>query len=150
MQKQTIIWGLIAIAVLGIAWYVITQTSPMETLYSQSQEALTRTLTIRLDQQNNSGETGIAVLTDIGGKTQVELRLTGAPVDVLQPAHIHTGTCATITGVKYPLVFPMNGSSITVLELSLDSLLAELPLAINVHKSAMEAGVYYACGDIAK
>lgn len=142
--------GLIVIAVLGIAWYAVTRTSPMETLYLQSQEALTRTLTIQLNQQNDSGETGIAVLTDMGEKTQVELRLMGAPVDVLQPAHIHTGTCATIAGVKYPLVFPMNGLSVTVLELPLDSLLAELPLAINVHKSAQEAGIYYACGDIAE
>jgi plastocyanin len=67
---------------------------------------------------------------------------------VPQPAHIHLATCTKIGGVKYPLTNIENGSSVTTLAVSIDDLLKDLPLAVNVHKSATAATVYVACGDI--
>jgi len=107
-----------------------------------------RTMTITLSPQNNSGESGVAILKEVNGKTEVKLRLEGAAKDVTQPAHIHSGSCATLGGVKWSLTFPVNGKSETTLDISFDQLRAELPLAINVHKSAAEAKVYTSCGDL--
>lgn len=144
MQNKTLIESIVVIMALGTIWYGTTQTSPMEII----DKKLPRKITVKLDQQNNSGETGTALLMDLEGKTRVVLQLNGYPIDTSQPAHIHTGTCADLGEVKYPLIFPMNGSSETTLDTPLNSLLIELPLAVNIHKSAHEAGIYYACGNI--
>lgn len=104
-------------------------------------------MTVMLDAQNDSGETGTAVLKDLNGKTQVSLRITGAPATA-QPAHIHIGSCPTPGEVKYPLINLVNGESETTLDVSITELKKMLPLAVNVHKSAQEIKVYVACGDI--
>jgi len=105
-------------------------------------------VTVTLNAQNDSGEKGIVTLEEVDGKVDISLFLTGAPEGVTQPAHIHTGSCATIGGVLYPLTFPVNGSSRTILDVSMADLKAQIPLALNVHKSQTEASVYYSCGDL--
>ena len=104
--------------------------------------------TFTLKEQNNSGESGTATLEETAGKVKVTLNLTGAPAGVTQPAHIHTGTCANIGGVLYPLTFPVDGVSETTLNVTLAQLKEQMPLALNVHKSQAEASVYYSCGDL--
>lgn len=105
------------------------------------------TVTVTLTPQNNSGESGTATLTAMGDQTKVVLNLTGAP-DNPQPAHIHQGTCATLDPKpQYPLTSVEGGMSETMVPASLDSLLTG-NFAINVHKSAEEASVYYSCGNI--
>lgn len=108
------------------------------------------TVTVNLAAQNNSGESGTATLTEMeGGKTKVVLNLSGAPQGIVQPAHIHAGACPNPGAVVFPLTFPTNGQSETILDVSLrDGILGRLPLAVNVHKSASEANVYFSCGDI--
>jgi hypothetical protein len=98
---------------------------------------------------NNSGESGTATLTEVDGKTKVVLALTGAPKDVVQPAHIHVGSCPGVGAIKYNLTFPKNGVSETILDVNLETIMSEVPLAVNVHKSASEAKTYVACGEIA-
>lgn len=105
-------------------------------------------MTVPLYAQNTSGEEGTAVLTDVNGKTKVVLALTGAPVGVSQPAHIHVGACPMPGAVKYPLSNVVGGASETTLDVSLTQLKGELPLAVNVHKSGTEASVYVSCGDL--
>lgn len=157
------------IIILGVSFFAMrnrnapktaspqTQQSPVsqETNQAQpaapqpsSQNSTPRVLEIALGAQNNSGETGKAELSESNGKTKVELTLVGFPKDIPQPAHIHIGSCANLGAVKYPLSFPVNGKSETVLDVPLSQILNELPLAINVHKSATEASVYVSCGDI--
>lgn len=106
-------------------------------------------VTVQLSAQNNSGETGTAELTDMGGgQTKVVITLTGAPSGVAQPAHIHEGTCANLNPTpKYPLTSVQGGKSETTVNVSLTDLMAK-PFAINVHKSAQEIPVYVACGNI--
>lgn len=105
-------------------------------------------LTVTLTAQNNSGESGTAVLeSQAGGKTKVTLNLTGAP-KAPQPAHIHVGSCPTPGAVKYPLNNVINGKSTSVIDVALDALKSLLPLAVNVHKSATEASVYVSCGNL--
>lgn len=104
--------------------------------------------TVTLSTQNNSGESGTATLKEENGKVKVTLNLTGAPASVSQPAHVHLGSCTSLGGVKHSLMYPLNGKSETTLDTTFDQLKAGLPLAINVHKSETEAGVYVSCGDL--
>ncbi|MDQ3014304.1 MAG: hypothetical protein M3Q73_00355 [bacterium] len=106
------------------------------------------TIQVTLKEQSASGQNGTAVLTEVNGKVKVIVNLSGKPSTVTQPAHIHLGSCATIGGVKYPLTNISNGAAQTMLDISLTDFVKLLPLSINVHKSASEASVYVACGDI--
>lgn len=105
------------------------------------------TLTVNLKQQNGSGESGSATLTQVGGDVQVVVALDGAPATA-QPMHIHTGTCSNIGGVVYPLTSVTGGKSTTTVKgVTIAALLAK-PMAINVHQSAAELQKYVACGNI--
>lgn len=106
-------------------------------------------VTVQLNPQNDSGESGTAILTDLGnGKVRVEVEVTGAPADVPQPLHIHEGTCANLTAKPtFPLTAAVNGKSLTEIETTLAALQGT-QYAINGHKSAAEASVYVFCGDI--
>ena len=106
-------------------------------------------LTIDLGAQNNSGETGTATLTPAGHKTKVVIELSNAPAGVVQPAHIHKGTCADLDKApKWKLEPVKDGKSTTMVPVSLKTILKN-KTAINVHKSPTEIQVYVACGDIA-
>jgi hypothetical protein len=107
-----------------------------------------KTFNFDLKEQNNSGQSGHVVITEVDGKAKVIVNLTGKPSGVAQPSHIHVSSCATIGAVKYPLTNVTNGASQTMLPVSIDALLTGLPLSLNVHKSASESNVYVACGDI--
>ncbi len=111
--------------------------------------AQAKTITINLAAQNNSGQSGTATLTDIGGgKTKVDVKITAGAAGVAQPNHIHVGTCDNLTPApQYPLTNMQNGVSSTEVNATLDSLLAT-KFAINVHKSGAEASVYVSCGNI--
>jgi len=77
------------------------------------------------------------------------------------PAHIHSGSCAELGDVVFPLtgVEAVAGEAVgsesahavktstTYLDVSLDDILAD-EHAINVHLSDKEIGTYIACGDI--
>lgn len=104
-------------------------------------------LDIKLSVQNESGETGVASLVEKDGKVLVVLNLLGTPIDVPQPAHIHAGSCPTPGKVEYPLTNVLNGRSETTIDTTMAELKKMVPLAVNVHKSTTEAGVYVACGD---
>jgi len=104
--------------------------------------------TINLLEQNNSGQSGTAVLEETDGRLQVTLTIVGNKSDVSQPAHIHVGNCPTPGAVKYPLMNVTDGSSFTILDLTMADLAEMGDLAINVHKSAAEAGIYTSCGDL--
>ena len=107
-----------------------------------------QTLTIQLDAQNNSGQSGPAELTDLGnGSTRVVVVLSNAPSNVPQPIHFHSGTCATLGPIVYPLTSLVNGRSESTVNVSIAQLLAT-PFAINAHRSAQEASIYVACGNV--
>jgi hypothetical protein len=109
--------------------------------------AATSTLTVTLNAQNGSGETGTATLTQAGSDVKVVISLKGAPATA-QPAHIHDGTCAALKGVAYPLTNVVGGSSTTVVKgITIDKLLAGT-YAINVHESAADLAKYVACGNV--
>ena len=140
----------VAVAILG---FMMLQgqkpkVTPRVTETPSPTPAMSEGVTINLKEQNESSESGTASLVEKDGKVMVTLNLTGAAEGVVQPAHIHMGSCPNVGEVKYPLTSPVDGKSETTLEVSLDQLKGDTPLAINVHKSASEAKIYVACGDL--
>ena len=107
-----------------------------------------KSITVKLGQQNKSGESGTAKLTPEGDKTKVEVSLKGAKKGMSQPAHIHEGSCAKLDPKpKDALQNVVDGKSTSEVPVSIADL-QKGNLAINVHKSAEEVKVYVACGDI--
>lgn len=107
-----------------------------------------QTITIQLGEQNGSGQTGTAELTDMGnGMTRVVVNLQNSPAGP-QPIHIHEGTCANLNpAVRFPLTSLQNGRSESMVPTALSAVLGQ-PHAINAHKSPQEASVYVSCGNI--
>lgn len=137
--------ALTAVLVSGIAMSGLVLAQDKAEKKSSGEKAVT----VRLGQQNKSGESGTAKLTPAGSdKTKVEISLKGAPKGVSQPAHIHEGSCAKLDPKpKYGLQNVVDGKSTSEVPADLKTLTAG-KLAINVHKSAEEAKTYVACGDI--
>ena len=103
---------------------------------------------VRLAAQDGSGESGTAMITPQGEKTEVTIKLTGAPKGTAQPAHIHLGTCAKLDPKpKIPLQNVVDGTSTTMLDMPAKDVLAGGG-AINVHKSTEDLKTYVACGGI--
>jgi hypothetical protein len=106
-----------------------------------------QTLEVTMNAQNNSAQDGKAVLTDDGTTLTVTLELAQGSDTGAQPAHIHTGNCATLGGIYKGLTSVEGGRSVTELA---DVRLADLKAgayAINVHNS-QNALTYVACGQI--
>lgn len=110
--------------------------------------ALDDAVTVKLEAQNNSEQTGTATLLPEGNQTKVVIELSNAPTGVAQPAHIHLGTCSNLDKApKWPLEPVKGGRSVTVVPVSLDTILKDRT-AINIHKSAAEPQIYVSCGNI--
>jgi hypothetical protein len=104
-------------------------------------------ITVQLGPQNNSGESGTAVLTDAGPKTKVVIEVKGAPAGVGQPVHVHKGTCAQLDAKPaFGLTTLTNGKSETTIDVPIGDL--RKGYAINGHKSAQESSVYVFCGNV--
>ncbi|MFQ5946636.1 MAG: hypothetical protein ACE5NC_10380, partial [Anaerolineae bacterium] len=133
MRKYSILMAVIVLAVL--ASVAVAQES----------------ITITLDEESSSGQSGTAVLTAMGSQTEVVVDLgdwgpEGAGVE--QPIHIHSGQCgATLGGVSYALTNLSAGASTTVVDATLESLQTG-DFAINAHQSGPNAAIYTACGNI--
>lgn len=149
----------IIVLVLGAGFLVVLSmtrqsavpVTPQPTIPPTSTPTPTpRELRVPLSELRTSGESGIATITEQNGKLTVSLLMTGAPSGVSQPVHIHTGKCPTPGAVKYPLSLLIDGRSDTTLQevATINDLLKQLPLAINVHKSAASPTIYVACGNI--
>lgn len=128
------------------------QVSDQSMLLPQS-PAATNSMTFNLMAQNNSGQTGMAVISPTNtGKVNVVLTMQGGNFTQPQPAHIHLGSCPNPGAVKYPLSNVVNGKSDTDLAFTIDDLKTMLAsnqkYSINVHKSAADMKSYTACVDL--
>jgi len=122
-------------------------TSPAATTETQTGTMMEKMM-VALAAQNDSDETGTATLEEVDGKTVVTIAVENEPAGASQPAHIHVGACPTPGVVVYPLNNVVDGVSITTIDVNLADLGAQLPLAVNLHKSAAESKVYVSCGDL--
>jgi len=155
-DKNLVIIGGGALIIIMLLMYILTQTNNPASKYlprnSYSTPAVNQIgqseMNVLLSPQNNSGESGMANLKDTSGIATVTLSLIGYTPNVVQPAHIHIGACPGVGAVKYPLNSVVNGKSVTVLGVGIAQLKQQLPLAINVHKSATEIATYTSCGSL--
>lgn len=105
-------------------------------------------LELELEELNDSGISGTVTLYDAGDdQTIVEFDVEGAGGD--HPAHIHEGTCGNLEPEPYKSLENVdeNGESMTVVDVSLDTLLAD-DYAIDIHLAPNELGTLIACADI--
>jgi hypothetical protein len=146
---------LIVIAVILVVGYLFltsnkTVTSPpVDEQVVSEPELEAGSESVVLSEQNDSGELGTASLVGVDGQVVVTLSLTGFEVGVEQPAHIHIGACPDVGAVSYPLTNVVDGVSVTTLDVTLEQLKGEQPLAINVHESTDNPQNYVSCGDLA-
>ncbi|MBI2097995.1 MAG: hypothetical protein HYT46_03655 [Candidatus Vogelbacteria bacterium] len=138
---KKLIWLIIIVVAVFVLYRVFRQES--------IPPAGAAPLSVRLAAQNSSGESGQATLTEADGQVMVAITLSGMPPDRPQPVHLHKGSCEVLGEPIYTLSSVVNGVSETTLPVSLAAITGELPLALNVHKSAVEMNVYVACGEVA-
>lgn len=91
-------------------------------------------------------QSGTALLMETAEGLVVEVN--ASPLETQQPAHIHVGECPGVGAILYDLNPVVNGVSTTVLPVTMDELMAQLPLAINLHQSQENIEVYTACGEL--
>lgn len=132
MGKKIVAYLIFALVAYGLIYYFYLRAGNGP----EKQELLGEgRMRASLASQIESGESGLAILTQKNGKTNVYLSLSGYPNNVVQPAHIHVGGCPGLVEVKYPLNSVVNGKSETTLDVSISKIESELPLSIDVHKS---------------
>ena len=128
---------LILLAVLAVAAIIL----------AACQAAADPPRTITLQTLNGSGVAGTVSFATVGDKTGVEITVDPSG-NLDMPAHIHPGTCASLTPQpKFPLENVKNGSSKTVVPATIDELFAG-GLAVNIHRSNDDLKTYTACVDI--
>lgn len=137
---------LAGILIVGVAAYFLYTAQVAEQEAKMKLASLTAN--VALSAQNNSGEAGTATLKETDGKVVVSLSVTGERKGAIQPAHIHLGSCPNPGAIKYPLANVVDGKSETTLNVTMDQLRGELPLAVNVHKSVAQSKVYVSCGNL--
>ncbi len=112
-----------------------------------------RTYTVVMNPENNSGQSGTAVLTELSKtKTRIEVSLKASDDPRPQLMHVHTNHCGEIGPVKFGLTSvtpdpknPRKATSSTDIELSFDEL-RKGPYAINAH-DVRDFSLYVACGN---
>ena len=102
---------------------------------------------VPIADKGNFGQTGQAILTAQGDKTEVVINITAAAPGVGQPAIIHERDCSgSAPGpAKARLTNVVDGKSTTVVDVPLATL-QSAPFSLWVHKSTSEAGIFVACG----
>jgi hypothetical protein len=78
------------------------------------------------------------------GVAFIGVQIDPAAEGAIQPAHIHTGTCASPGPVVYPIASIVDGGSFTALSVSKADLLSNNYI-VNVHLSADAMGTYVSC-----
>ncbi len=107
--------------------------------------------TVELLEREDSSQSGIAILKEKDGKTEIKIIATsGEPNNDPQPVHVHFGWCDSALGtVHYPLNDVVAGESTTLIDATLATL-RDGNHAINLHLSYPEIRSYTACGDISE
>lgn len=112
-----------------------------------------RSYTVVMNPENNSGQSGTAVLTELSkSKTRIAISVKASDDTRPQPAHIHPNHCGEIGAKKIDLTSvapdpkdPTVFVSTTDIDMSFDEL-RKGPYAINVH-DVRDFALYVSCGN---
>lgn len=165
MNNNTLIIAGVVVAVVIVGFLLMNKQSEVVPLVPETEEVMkdqvqneqtellqnstSATVILSAVTGNEAMQEGTALLQETNDGLMVTVSVTGYSADDPQPMHIHVGGCPGVGSVQYPLESLVNGKSTTTLAgVTLEQLNFELPLAINVHKSADESSVYTACGDV--
>lgn len=105
------------------------------------------TVTIDMQEVDESGQSGSADITSDGEQVTVSIEIDAGPDGQPQPVHIHEGDCRNLGDVAFPLEDVVDGVSESTADVSMSELLAG-EYAINVHLSEDQMDVYVACGTL--
>ncbi len=95
-----------------------------------------------------SGEYGTVALKPLGEQTAVEVHVVNEPPGDVQTVHIHHGTCAKVDPpIIYPLSPLVDGTSESIVDVSLDKILAILSV-VHVHSSYKNEQRSLACASL--
>lgn len=152
LGKSALLAVAIVVLTLGIAACGGDDDSASEPTAGQSEETSSEggggggSITVGLAEQNGSGISGTATLTETSGTLDVFVTLDGDDGSTPRPIHIHAGTCEELGDVVYGLTDVMDGSASSTVEAILADLEGEF--AINAHESADAIESYIACGPV--
>lgn len=150
-KKHVLVTGfgviaLVAVLTLGLFLDGVAKGSAQT---ESTMMAADQPVTVVLKAQNGSGENGTTTILQRGDTLVVTISVSNETTTP-QPAHVHTGTCAKLGGVSYPLANVVSGKSTTTLKGVTLASLQTGGFAINIHKSAADLGTYNSCGEIPK
>jgi hypothetical protein len=105
------------------------------------------TITIDMQEIDDSGQSGTANITSDGDQVIVSIEIDAGPDGEPQPVHIHEGNCRDLGDVAFPLEDVVDGVSESTADVSMSELIGN-DYAINVHLSEDQMDVYVACGTL--
>lgn len=123
-----------AVGALVVSTTLVSAQSPQTWTFGPGRDA-TQAGTVSVTDNGAAGFTVVVNMTQPspGG------------ADVVQPNHIHVGTCPGVGAVDVPLTNLQGGKGTTNVTNKTWAQIISAPHSINVHKSTTEAGVYTAC-----
>lgn len=149
-MNKKIITPIIIIVLIAIAVIFLSRVSRQDMSLTPKEGDIV----IVINEQNNSGEKGGALISKDGEKTKIIVKIFDAPRDS-QPAKINFGSCFTpaeLIGanppvmLKYDLSDLKNGVSETILDASFATF-NSIPLSLVIYKSS-EKNEIVSCGNI--
>jgi hypothetical protein len=144
-----------SLGLVSLLIFAVLSALPLSSAFAQQSGT---SVTVELQEFENSGISGTAVLTESSAEAvHVSMVLEGAELDGNHPTHIHSGTCSNFDpNPLYPLetvnLSPVNkeGLSETDVEGADLTTLREGDYVILVHQSPTELTNYLICGEISK
>jgi plastocyanin len=163
MFMKKAIWTIIIIVLLLLVVWAIAsingegpdgngEVETREVLFQRAQsaglEVTEDSLLVDLDEENDSGISGVAVLTELeNDRTRIAVWLDGAG-ETPRPIHVHAESCNNLGDIAYSLNEVDNGFSNSEVFATFSELSASAPFAINAHESADAMQNNIACGNI--
>ena len=138
---------------------IFERAEPVEQAIATATEGRSyRSRRVDLHTTGTDTQEGSAVVSERDDGISITISLKDVLIDATHPVHLQQGTCDNLGKVIAPLNMIMVtdqitnefgiGQSQTQLSETFESIVGDLPHAINVHKSMDEAHEYIACGTI--
>lgn len=151
-MKKSLIWVIVVIIViLALVYFggLWPKKASQENQLPDQNEDITgaESFSVELFMKNESGQAGWAIFTKEADGTKIVVNSWGFPESREQPADIRSGSCEESGAQKYALNHLAGGKSETIISESIDDILSQSPVAINLYRSNQDKQVV-SCGSI--